>query len=172
MLPGVDALYLSALAREVPGVVGVVGEDLGLARVEPERADAVAAIAVGDLVPDVAARFGVGRVVEAHEGGAVGALSRTPGEAAGPPCCDQEAAPIHLGVVVAVRVHRRPDRDHELDAELSQLVHHRLRIRPFVRVEPPLALVRPVEVVADDHRERQAASLVLAGDLEELVLVR
>ena len=172
MLPGVDALHLRALAHEVPGALRVVGEDLRFARVEPERPDAVAAIAVGDLLPDVAASLGVGRVVEAHEGLAVGALvPEREVKRQARHVAHQEAAPVHLRVVVAVGVDRRPDRDHELDSELSQLVHHRLGIRPFCWVEPPLALARPVEVVADDHRERQAAALVLAGDLEQLVLV-
>src|SRR3989442_794508 len=49
MLAGIDALHLRALAHEVLGALGVVGEDLRLASVEPERPDAVAAVAGRDL---------------------------------------------------------------------------------------------------------------------------
>ena len=171
MLARVDALHLRALAHEVPGALGVVGEDLRLAGVEPERPDPVAAIAVDDLLPDVAASVGVGRVVEAHERLPVGALvPERHVQRQARRGSDQKAAPVHLLVVGAAGVDRRPDRDHQLDTEPAQLVHHRLRIRPLGQVEPPLALARPVEVVADDHRQRKTAALVLARDLEQLLL--
>ena len=83
---------------------------------------------------------------------------------------DQVAQLGHLGVVLAGRVHRGPDRDHQLDAELLQLGHHGGRVGPLGRVELPVALPGPVEVVDDDHRQRQPAALVLARHAQQLVL--
>ena len=83
---------------------------------------------------------------------------------------DEQAQVVHLGVVVARRVDRRPDRHHQLHAEPVEFGDHAGRVRPFLGVEPPVALPGPVEVVDDDHRQGQSAPLVLACHVEQLVL--
>jgi hypothetical protein len=83
---------------------------------------------------------------------------------------DEAAALLHGLVVLGERGHRRPHAHHQLDAQFGELPLHRRRVRPLRRVELPLAQVRPVEEVADDDVDRQAAALVLPCDGEEFVL--
>lgn len=49
-------------------------------------------------------------------------------------------------------------------------IRSRTRIRPERRVELPLSLLRPVEIIRHDDVHGQAAALVLPRDLEDLLL--
>ena len=83
----------------------------------------------------------------------------------------QQIAPIpHQPVILGVRRHGGPDRDDGLHPHIGQLGHQPFGIGPFVWVELPLPLPRPVEKVDHDAGERQAKLLVLAGDVQKLLL--
>ena len=165
-------LLTSAPGPEVVAeVLRLLRPELGLAGVEPPGPDPVLEVVLPDLRPDVGAGLRVGRVVEGHQ--------RAPGrapvpdgqlDADAPLVVDQQAELFHLRVVLAVGVDRGPDRHHQLHAEPVQFSDHRPGVGPLLRVELPVALAGPVEVVGDDDRERQPAPLVLAGDAEQLVL--
>ena len=168
----VDVPDLQAGAEVVAQVARLLGPQLRLAGVQPPGADSVGVVAPLGLLPYERAGPGVGRVVVAHQ-----RLARLLGvrdrqvHADALLVRDQQAIGLHLGVVVAQRVDRGPDRHHELHAEPVQLVHHGRRVRPLLGVELPVAHVGPVEVVGHDDRERQPAPLVLPGHAEQLVLV-
>jgi len=160
----VEVADLGPGAEVVAEVLRLLRPELRLAGVEPPGPDAVLEVVLPDLGPDVGAGLGVGRVVEGHQ--------RAPGrapvpdgqlDADAPLVVDQQAKLFHLRVVLAVRVDRGPDRDHQLHAEPVQFSDHRPGVGPFLRVELPVALTGPVEVVGDDDRKRQPAPLVLAG---------
>ena len=51
-----------------------------------------------------------------------------------------------------------------------KLLHHGFRIREILRIETPVALVRPVEIIDDNHRDRKPAALVLSGNRKKLFL--
>ena len=145
--------------------------EFGLAGVEPPGPDAVLEVVLPDLGPDVGPGPRVGRVVEGHR--------HAPGRAPVPDgqlhadallVVHQQAQVGHFRVVLAVGVDRGPDRHHQLHAEPLQFRDHRPGVGPLLRVELPVALAGPVEVVGDDHRQRQPAPLVLTRDAEQLVL--
>ena len=145
-------MHLGARAQVEQVALGVLGERLGFAGVEPECPDPVPAVTLRNLFPHVAARLGVGRVVEAHEDLALGPLvPERHVERQGPHVADQQPTAVHLVVIFAVRVYGGPDRDHKLDTERAQFVHHGLRVGPLCGVELPLALAGPMEEVDDDH---------------------
>ena len=155
----------------VAEVLRLLGHELGLAGVQPPGPDAVLEVVLPDLRPDVGAGGRVSRVVEGHQ--------RAPGRTAvpdgqldtdAPLVVDQQAEVLHLRVVLAVGVDRGPDRHHQLYAEPVQFRDHRPGIGPLLRVELPVALARPVEVVGDDDRQGQPTPLVFTGDAQELVL--
>ena len=167
----VDGADLGAGAEVVAQVLRLLRDQLGLAGVQPPRLDAVAVVVLPDLRPDVGPGLRVGGVVEGHRDPAAGAPVPDPHLAIHAPLVvDQQAELRHLGVVLAGRVDRGPDRDHQLHAELVQLLDHGLGVGPLLGVELPVPLQRPVEVVDDDHRQRQPAPLVLARDAEQLIL--
>ena len=83
---------------------------------------------------------------------------------------DQQVLLLEAREVLRFEGDLRPDRDHEFDPELGELGDHR-RVRPELVLEPVVAHLWPVEEVGDDDVQRQAAALVLARDLEELLLV-
>ncbi len=143
----------------------------GLAGVEPEHVDPESVVVVAQLLPQVGARVGVRGVIERNRrrdrGATVGELRVEWRSALRR---DEQPVAQHLCVVLRQGAHRRPDRDHQLDAHVVELADHAARIGPFARLEAPVAVMWPVEEVADDHRERQPAPLVLAGDGEQLVL--
>ena len=171
MQHGIDVGHLQPVAQVVAHVVGIVRIEVRLAGVEPPDLGCRAVVVVAHLLPDKVAGFRVGRVIELYvdpslRAGVAERLMR--GQAS--LVADEQPALPHLVIVLAVRVHGRPDGDHELDAHLFQLTHHACRIGPGLGIELPVALQCPVEVVADDDRERQTAPLVLTRDVEQLVL--
>ena len=153
-----------------PGIVAVVVKVIGavfrLGLVQPEDAHAVVVVVLLDLAPEVGAGVGVGGVKEqgvlvhkAHL--AVHALV-----AAG-----EEALLVHLPEVLALERDLRPDGDHQLHAHGLELLDHGLGIGPELLVKAEVAHVRPVEEVHDDHVHGDAAAVVLARDVQELLLV-
>ena len=151
----IRAAVVAVLAVLVPGV-------LRLRLVKPEHADAAAVIVVAQLVPDVAARFRICHVGKARAAQMIHAVSVL--------AARQQAKLAHLAVVDALLLHRRPYGNHQLDAHFLQLPHHGGGIRPVFRIKAPVALMRPVEIIDHDDRDRQAAALILARDGEQLLL--
>ena len=171
MVAGINVLHCHAWAEVVQGVFRVLRAHLRFAGIEPERPDAIAAVTVCDLRPDVLAGLGICRVVIAHEGRTlVDLVPKGEVKRQRPGTAHEQPPPVHLSVVDAVGVHSGPNGNHELDSQLAELVNHRLRVRPLGGIKSPLALTGPMEVIDDDDGERESATLVLARDLEKLVL--
>ena len=122
--------------RGSAALLGVAGADLGLAGVEPENADAEVVVVLPQLLPEVVAGGGVGRVVEGDR--------RSDRRALGPetPCGRAVPAPLRGAAPARAspdssreRADRGPDRDHQPHVHLRELGDHRLRVGPLVRVE-------------------------------------
>ena len=75
-----------------------------------------------------------------------------------------------MAVVFAFLVYGRPHRHHQLYAHFMQLVRHFLWILPVTRIEFIVALLRPVEIVYDDNRQRNSKLLVFFSHGQNLVL--
>ncbi len=148
------------------------GPDLRFAAVKPEGTDAELVVAGLKLLPQERASPGIGGVIE----GDADLSWRTavwpiPGDGCAVVRESEHARVAHRDETVGQRADRRPDRDRRLDAEGAQFLDHPARIGPARRVEVPVAQVPPVQVVDHEHGQRQAAAGVLAGHLEQLVLV-
>ena len=76
----------------------------------------------------------------------------------------------HLLIIIGALIDSRPDGNHQVHAQLFQLVHHRLGIGEIARIELPIALRRPMEKINHNHVHRQAAFFVLAHHAKHLVL--
>ena len=76
----------------------------------------------------------------------------------------------HLLIILALRIHGRPDGNHQLNAHLFQFPNHRRRIRPVIFIKFPITLVRPVEIIGNDHIDRQTSSLVFPRHFQYLFL--
>ena len=83
---------------------------------------------------------------------------------------DQIAFFQHFLVIHGIRLHSRPDRNHQRNTHFAKLVDHTRDIRPVLLIEFPVALMRPVEIVRNDHIERNVLFFVAAGNLHDLVL--
>src|SRR5579859_2025437 len=147
------------------------GIEFRLACIEPPNADAMGDVVLTDQFPDVFPGGRVRGVIEAdghrhrHTLVATGLMGINSLIAR-----DEQASVPELWVVLRERRHSRPDGNHQLNAELSQLVDHRLRVGPFLWVKAIVAHRRPVEVVRHDHRQRQVAPGKLARDFEQFFL--
>ena len=161
----VEVADLGVGAEVVAEVVEVVDAVFGLGLVEPERLDAEVEVVLAAQVPDELPGGGIGRVEEharalelhLHVDAAFGA--------------HEQVVLLHGVEVLGLRRDLRPDGDHELDTEVVELVGHGPGVGPELLVEAEVAHLGPVEEVRDDHVQRQAAALVLAGHLEQLLLV-
>ncbi|CAH0321334.1 hypothetical protein SRABI106_04379 [Rahnella aquatilis] len=83
---------------------------------------------------------------------------------------DQITFGFHFLIIVGAAVYRRPDRHHSFDAQRFKLRDHGFRIRPVHGVKTPGALIRPVEEVDDNHRNRQIAPPVFTRHLQHFLL--
>ncbi|MNI64876.1 hypothetical protein D3C73_1203460 [compost metagenome] len=68
-------------------------------------------------------------------------------------CLYQPAIFAHLPIAFGAAIDRWPDGHHQLDTQRVQLGDHCVRVRPVARVERPVALIRPVEEIDNDHRD-------------------
>ena len=161
----IEVADLEVRPQVIAVVVEVVDGVLGLCLVEPEGADPQVVVVAAAEVPEGRTGLRVGRVEEDARSlerhldvdAALGA--------------HEEVAPLERVEVLRVDRHLRPDRHHELHPELLELGHHRRWIRPELVVEPIVAHRRPVEEVSDDDVQRHTTPVVLAGDVEQLLLV-
>ena len=166
---GIEPGDLEAVAQGVARVVLLEGEEFGLAGVEPEGADAVPHVAFAHLLPEVAPRLRVGRVVEGLQQAAL-RLVRGVLHGMAPFVAHEHAACLHGRVARARGIDRGPDGDHELDAHGLQFPHHGARVGPQLGIEAPVAHLAPVVEVHDDGREREPPLPVLARHGQELLL--
>ena len=161
---GVDQRRFVPPAGVEDQVVKVLGMDLRLRLVEPEQVDPVVQVVFLELLKDVGPAFRVGgvdfrlRAVKlkhpAHAGGGA----------------DQHVLVRHVGVVFAVLVDGRPHGHHQPHAHFVKLVRHGFWIGPVGGVEFIVPLLGPVEVIDDDHRQRDAQLPVFPGHLQHLLL--
>ena len=152
-------------------ILGVPGINVRLVVVQPVQLHAVVEIPFFHFVPNVTAPLGIGGVI-------IGKISRPVDVVVNEDVLgvhpalvvDQQAALLHFSIVFTERADRRPDGNHQPDSQLFQFLRHGRRVGPALRVEAPVAHVRPVEEVADDHRQRQPAPFVFTRHIEQLCL--
>ena len=170
LLPRERVLDREARPGSVGDRLGLRGDRLGLAAVEPDRGDAPVEVAAPHPVEHEPADVLAGVVDERQANPLVLVRldERRPGRCpVGEP---REAVDRRERLVVRRgRVHERPRAHHHPHAEARQLRRHRLHVRPVPLVERPVAVARPVERVDHEHGERQAARHdVLPHDVEHL----
>ena len=137
---------------------------LRLRLIQPEEGNAFVEIIFLAGVKNEFLRFRIGRVKETFRAeavhGKVDAVVNT----------HQQVMLLHVFVVLALFIDRRPDRGHQVHAHGIQLFDHSFRVRPELLVEFPVALMRPVEEVHNDDIHRDAAFMIFTSNLQQLIL--
>ena len=83
---------------------------------------------------------------------------------------DQHVSVIHLPIILTLGIDGRPDRYHRLHSHFLQLPAHAFRVRPVLRIEFPLPLLRPMEEVNDDSRNGHTSFFILPHHLQHFLL--
>jgi len=162
---GVEVAHLKRRTCMVAVLGVVVVLVLRFGYIQPEGLDAQVEVVLLALVPHVGASGGIGRVVE-H---ARVLESHVKVDAGLRP--HQQVILAHFFVILRRDRALRPDGDHQLDAERAQLLHHRGGVGEEGFVESEIAHPGPVEAIGHDDVHGQAATLVLAGNLQQFLLV-
>ena len=157
-----DVAHLQIRADEVTIVFKLIPGEFRLGLIQPENLNTVLIIILFYLTPHILAGIRVGRIEDAG----VAQLSETLAVFR----AGKIAQLTHLLVILALAVHGRPHRNHQLHTHLVELAHHGCGIRPILGIKFPVAFMRPVEEVCHDHIERNASLLIFACDLQQLLL--